>query len=164
MFTFFFLCSSPYGGFELLHPLFCFAAWSWHSQQVSSWGKQWWSWLLSVGQPSFSWMQIQTFISLTTAPEILPVICICWLLLWSMSGIDFIFVVFFSCMNFFCFLSFLLVVASFLHLYLSIQSLLLSSFEKFLNFWFVEIILPCFSGPWETVLCLLTSIFFSSYN
>ena len=72
--------------------------------------------------------------------------------------------VFFSCMNFLCFsLSFLSALASFLHLYPPIQSPLLLSFEKFLNFWFLEIILPCFQGH-RRLFCVCRPLFFFFFS
>lgn len=105
-------------------------------------------------------MQFRTFISLTAFPEIFPVICICWLLGWSISGINFIFVVFFSCMNFFCFsLSFLSALASFFHLYPPIQSPLLLSFEKFLNSGLLKSSFLVFQGH-RRLFCVCRPLFF----
>ena len=105
-------------------------------------------------------MQFRTFISLTAFPEIFPVICICWLLGWSISGINFIFVVFFSCMNFFCFsLSLLSALASFFHLYPPIQSPLLLSFEKFLNSGLLKSSFLVFQGH-RRLFCVCRPLFF----
>lgn len=52
---FFFFYSCLYGGTELFHTRLCFGAPSGQSHQIdqmSSWGEQWWSLLVTVGKPS----------------------------------------------------------------------------------------------------------------
>lgn len=110
--------------------------------------------LLGVEWLSFLWMQFQTLISLTTVPEILLVICICWFQSWSISGIAFNFVIFLLhefllfLLEFFFFFTSYGFLCSFISTSPTPITFWLWKIPQ--NSWFIEVILPCFSGAWTT--------------
>lgn len=119
--TFFFFYCCLYGGAELFHTLLCCPVLTVTPDVLLGRGAV----MVSIAQCGAAQLflnAISNLISLTTVPEILPVICICWFQLQSISGIDFIFAVIFSCLNFFCFLSVLSAMVSPVHLYPPIHS------------------------------------------